>query len=586
MTVATGNERGFSLITVVILIAMLTAVLFGYVALTQVELSTTKSSMGSVQGFYAAEAGLNVRAELIRQEFLGYNLPTGSSPEDPTGQLPCESGLDYGSGDFQCLFHGLDERVVRTYVEEAPTNPASIVIPRGEAYQNLHAAEYAYDVFSAAIGPDDRTEAVLEVGFKSRLVPMFQFAAFYDKDLEILPGPDMTLEGPVHANGDLYLGSHGVLTIEGQVTTAGDLYHGRKNTDDCQNGDAQVYDPANPQSLPPCNITDTRRLINDADVAGFNGQIMMHVDELTVPPPEEFDPVPGNLYWDRADLRVVFNLDTGDVEVRDPDNNVEVGTTTDLGNCGSAWSSNSFFNNREGANIRMLEIDMEDLINCIHDDFLLGTTRLDDTTQGGLVFYLTVEGPNSGGLNDYGVRVRNGDTLAADDAGAPDINGLTIVSDQAVYVQGSYNSVDKVPAAVMADSINILSNAWDDLAQDWTQRGASATTVNAAFLAGTDTTGGIEGAGGQGGAYNGGLENYPRFHENWSGVTFTYRGSFVSLDNARHVNGAWVYGSPQYTAPNRNWRYDTDFNDPSALPPLSPRFVLLKQELFVREFAF
>jgi hypothetical protein len=50
------------------------------------------------------------------------------------------------------------------------------------------------------------------------------------------------------------------------------------------------------------------------------------------------------------------------------------------------------------------------------------------------------------------------------------------------------------------------------------------------------------------------------------------------------VNGAWHYGSPQYTAPNRDWGYDTDFNSAENLPPLSPRFVYLKQELFVREF--
>ena len=146
-----SNERGFALVTVLILLAMLTAVLFGYVALTQVELSTTKSSMGSVRGFYAAEAGLNVRGELIRQEFLGYNLPSGSSPDDPSGQLPCDGNLDPGSGDYQCVMFSFEDREVRTYVEEGANNPASIVIPRGEAYQNLHAAEYEYNVFSAAL---------------------------------------------------------------------------------------------------------------------------------------------------------------------------------------------------------------------------------------------------------------------------------------------------------------------------------------------------------------------------------------------------------------------------------------------------
>lgn len=165
------------------------------------------------------------------------------------------------------------------------------------------------------------------------------------------------------------------------------------------------------------------------------------------------------------------------------------------------------------------------------------------------------------------------------------VQGLTIVSDQAAYTWGHYNSVNKIPAAILADTFNPLSGNWNDAnSNNWSARGAVNTTFNAAVLAGTDTTGGIDGAGGQGGAYNGGLENYPRFHENWSGRTFTYRGSFVSLETPRHQAGAWSYGSPQYTAPGRNWDYDTDFNDAANLPPLSPRFVYLRQELFVRDF--
>ena len=161
------------------------------------------------------------------------------------------------------------------------------------------------------------------------------------------------------------------------------------------------------------------------------------------------------------------------------------------------------------------------------------------------------------------------------------------MTDQAIYVQGDYNAVNKKPAAFLADSLNVLSNNWNDTNSTGPLSGrtASDTTIYAAFLAGTDTTGGVEGPGGQDrDSYNGGLENYPRFHENWTGETLTYLGSFVSLNKPRHVDGAWAYGGAQYTAPRRNWGYDTDFNDAANLPPLSPRFVYLRQELFVRRF--
>jgi len=81
------------------------------------------------------------------------------------------------------------------------------------------------------------------------------------------------------------------------------------------------------------------------------------------------------------------------------------------------------------------------------------------------------------------------------------------------------------------------------------------------------------------------VENFMRLHENWNGtVTLTYRGSFVSLSAPRHVAGLWIQGAPQSTVPNRDWNYDTDFEDPELLPPLSPQFVYLRQELFLRRF--
>jgi hypothetical protein len=278
------------------------------------------------------------------------------------------------------------------------------------------------------------------------------------------------------------------------------------------------------------------------------------------------------------------------VQVRLADGTTDAGATAALAGCaGAAEHDDDFFNNREGTLIEMLDVDVRELLDCIHVNALMdGGKQLDDASEGGLVWHFSVDGPDSGTVNNYGVRVRNGNELASAEAGAPALRGLTIVTDQAIYVQGHYNRVDKKPAAFLADSLNVLSGNWNDANSDGPLAGRvpTATTINAAFLAGTDTTGGVEGAGGQDdGEYNGGLENYPRFHENWNhAVTLTYVGSFVSLNNPRHVDGPWVYGEPSYTAPVRNWSYDEDFNSAENLPPLSPRFVYLRQELFVRQF--
>ncbi|MCC6220933.1 MAG: pilus assembly PilX N-terminal domain-containing protein [Deltaproteobacteria bacterium] len=588
------KDKGFVLVSTMLLITVLLAMMGAYFTTTRVELATTRSTHNSIKGFYAAEAGLNLRAEEIRQVFVGYNRPDGTSP---TEDEACE-GSNLGSGDFACEVFDVGNHLATTYITEEPDNPIITTIPPGERYQNLNAQEYRYTVRSVASNSATEVEAILDLKFKSRLVPLFQFVAFYNKDLEILPGPTMNLSGPVHTNGDLYLNAETALNITGQVTTAGSLFRGRKNTNLCNSKPVTVKDPINPLSLvPSCS---TRVTITNSQIVPYNGMIQMDVTSLTVPEPEALDADPGRIYWDKADLRIVLELDVGNnpigIQVRNNDDTIDNAKTTDLNTCPGLISGKvvntgiSFFNNREGKLIRMLEIDMVGLLNCIDDESLFGAGKgLDDDSEGGIVFHFTVKGPDSASTaNNYGVRIRNADQLQGA-SGSPLVKGMTVVSDQAVYTHGHYNRTNKIPAAILADSINILSTNWNlndaaSLNPDTNTRIAANTTVYTAILAGTDTTGDIEGVGGQGGAYNGGLENYPRFHEKWTSKTLTYRGSFVSLNLPRHVSGKWIYGNPQYQAPNRNWDYDTDFNDAAKLPPLTPRFVYLSQELFVREW--
>jgi len=594
------QEHGHILLLTYLLLGALLAMIGAYATIVDIELATTKHSRDSATGFYAAEAGLNLRAKEIRDIFVGYNRPEGVSPAEINA---CE-GANLGTGDFACSSMVMNNRDVISYVTEEPGNPIMLTIPPGELYQNLNAQEYRYSVRSISYNSQDNTEAILELRFKSRLVPLFQFVAFYDKDLEILPGPTMTLSGPIHTNGDLYLNANNALHIAGQVTTAGSLYRGRKNDATCNSSQVTVINPNNPLALlPSC---PTRTLIPQSTLPPWNNMIQIDVDEVTVPAPEALDPTPGQIYWSNADLRLQLRLNGSNVPITDgnsptgiyvmeADGTVHNTRTQLLHSCDGPIDdhvvgySHSFYNNREGSNIRMLELDMLNLLNCLYETNWLDEGKgLDDTSEGGLVFHFSVNGPNSNNINDYGVRIRNAAELQSDIDDAPLVRGMTVVTNQAIYTHGHYNMTNKIPAAILSDSFNVLSVNWNlndsTSTQGVNNRVAANTTINAALLTGTDSTGNQEGAGGQGGAYNGGLENYPRLHENWDGRALNYRGSFVSLNTPIRVNGNWQYGNPQYTAPIRNWDYDTDFNDASNLPPLSPRFVYLRQELFVRDF--
>jgi hypothetical protein len=154
--------------------------------------------------------------------------------------------------------------------------------------------------------------------------------------------------------------------------------------------------------------------------------------------------------------------------------------------------------------------------------------------------------------------------------------GLTIASENPMYTNGDFNSSNKKPAALMADAITFLSNSWDDGLSTGSKdfRPAGGTTVNASYLTGNTKTTSTN--------YNGGFENLPRFLETWSGVDFNWSGSAVNLWYSKQAAGDW--SGAYYTPPNRNWKYDTDLDDPNKLPPETPAIRVFQRVGWKQQF--
>lgn len=746
------SEGGYSLVVTVAMLLILSTLLISAAVVSKVNSASTTASSKSNSGFFGAEAGLNIRAKEIRNKFEGFNRPAGVSPSSWNDCADGSSTND-GSGDFQCGVVNFQGQDVLTYVEEDAANPSSIIVPNGEKFEGLSAQEYRYDLVSIAKDSQDLPTAMLEMSFKSRVVPLFQFAVFYENDADFTVPPNMTLNGRVHSNADLYLNTawnQYTLRINGQVTTGGTLYRGDKADRGSQQCRGTVVIPTlggTDQNL-NCTSTTSIQAYNNgtttpSDISTWDGAIKTDIPKLEVPQPDFLDPAPGSLYWDSADLRVVLDVSGGagnyEIQIRDQDGSVNTSLTSKLNNSCSVLedttltsaatatdfdglaladtsefagdeqeiflsingdshnkvlkavnggtidishqlgatapvgstvrravvsSSDTFFNYREkhgatggtqGQEITMLNVDMQALLDCVHEEELMKfaggtlTKPINEDSDGGLVWFFTVldgstkpdlTGSTSQVGSTYGIRIFNGEHLISTDSTAPMVKGLTVVSDEAVYVRGDYNLNDDDPtttgiteewrpAAVMSDSVNVLSNAWnldDSNGRSYNssglpstiiyyndgakRRSAVETTVNAAFLSGTEITGGANGAATQNNNINsGGVNNFPRFHEHWGdtnvsaggqdcdavyGTTqtrhcFNYRGSFVSLNEPRRVNsdfcGSYNAGNCNiYTPPVRNWDYDTRFNDAANLPPLTPRAVYLRQELFRRDF--
>jgi type II secretory pathway pseudopilin PulG len=264
----------------------------------------------------------------------------------------------------------------------------------------------------------------------------------------------------------------------------------------------------------------------------------------------------------------------------------------------------AIYDKREGDNVRVITLDVGAIATAYSASKILDNVGASD----GLTFYIqdtsakrdstgapilqTPQHPTlPGALPDgtvtstsaRGVKLINGATLPYN---ATNKTGFTVVSPNSVYIQGDYNTgttatlkpasntatsytppndtpspvvsgYNRAPAAVVGDAVKILSNAWTDAKSTSTGPNgsgptASNTTVNCAIVAGNVPT--------VSGEYSGGIENFARFLEDWSGGKyFTVYGSLALLYNSAWSTQPWSLA--RYSPPNRRWYYDPLLQD-------------------------
>ena len=160
--------------------------------------------------------------------------------------------------------------------------------------------------------------------------------------------------------------------------------------------------------------------------------------------------------------------------------------------------------------------------------------------------------------------------------------GLTVASENPVYIQGDYNApggsvagAGTVASSVAADAVTLLSDNWNDVNSyigpyNNGLRNAVSTQYRVAIIAGKQIPFAIPPGEGQVDfGTDGGLHNFLRYIENWGGDTLTYEGSLVSFYFSRQAIG--LYKGTPYSPPSRTYAFDSTFtNGPSWLPPRTP----------------
>jgi hypothetical protein len=188
------------------------------------------------------------------------------------------------------------------------------------------------------------------------------------------------------------------------------------------------------------------------------------------------------------------------------------------------------------------------------------------------------------------LKLVNGSTIAMGTCNSVPC-GLTIVSENPVYIQGDYNNPGlntaftgaSVGASVIADAVTLLSNKWNDVnsfafpyLSNTDRRVASDTTYRLAISGGKGMPFKLPtvGAPPQDFGTDGGTHNFLRYLEDWGGGapagTLWYEGSIVSMYYSHQAVGTYKCCNTVYSPPTRAYQFDTNFLTPNLLPPLTP----------------
>ncbi len=439
----------------------------------------------------------------------------------------------------------------RTYVDRLA---AASYVPLQSQYAGLYGLASTYRVISNArmLKTPYAIDAAIKQEVQLASIPVFQFAIFYSMDLEINPGPNMNITGRVHGNSAIYLQPVNTLTFESHVTAAGAI-----NT---------IKSPLDPsvRSLGSSKVVFKGE--HDANLSTLNLPIGTNNSPaavqaiLDVPPDTELASslMGQQRYHNKADLILLVSNDT--VVAKSGTFN-SFGTTIPWSEVTNFLSTNiSFYNKREAKTIKTSELDVGRLKTWSQTNNSLRSVLGRDVRQIYVADFRT-----QSGSTESGVRVKNGQTL-------PSL-GLTVATPNPLYVQGNFNApaanlgttntANSLPASLVADAITILSTNWSDAnaGSSISSRTAGNTTVNAALLGGIVASNGTN--------YSGGVENFPRFLENWSNKTLAYNGSMVVMFYSRTATAPWG-GSDVYSPPTRQWTFDLNFLDATRLPPGTP----------------
>jgi hypothetical protein len=252
--------------------------------------------------------------------------------------------------------------------------------------------------------------------------------------------------------------------------------------------------------------------------------------------------------------------------------------------------TNTFSDKRENqVNMYVSEIDVADYAAWLGtNEYIVGggaTVGKFSSTAPPTILYVA-DRRNVGSTKLSVVRLVNGARLPYNGG-----RGFSVATPNPLYVKDRYNVTADgihyallpdsttnngtcVPAALLSDSITILSSAFNDrTSATTTGHASSSNVVNAAII-----TGNVPSTGTTETTFSGGVHNLMRMLEDWTNDKLILNTSIVVLFASEMATNQFRNPigwnppaiNPYYKPPTRQWGFDPNFYDPAKQPPGVP----------------
>jgi hypothetical protein len=593
------QSGGFALIMVLILVAVSLAILAASMNRSQTVSILNQHNVDLSVCSVAAEAAVEKAYARMAFDFQSYGVGVVSN-NWAAGVYGNNIPNSYeGSFWSNFIFSDAQGNTGKTYVRQIGTYGGNLP----SAYEGLYAAAGSpiYRIISNVQRTNSSTGVIgtAQEDVLLALVPLNTWAIFYNGQLEFSQCATMIVNGRTHANGPIYVGTSASLTFSNGVSSTMTLTAPGMDGQANYGTNWHTYFSAKPgyttnvaSVTVSLNMTNSHSLIDIPPVSELpssisGGQRLYNQAQMVL--------LVTNTFGGSTNPTVMLRIQTsinGAVPGNDASPTTLLYTNASpavlLTNLPFLSLTNSPYDQREYKTNILTQIDIGKFSSWIATNSAV-QAKLPATSQQYPTILYVADRRNASATTLPSVRLVNGAQLPYNNR-----LGFSVATQNPLYVLGNYNiqtnsggsqsvNIDSttytVPAALMSDSLTILSELWTDDQSYQTYSTSSGTfdatnmTINAAIVTGTMPSTGTNDT-----TFSGGVHNLPRLLEDWSSKNLWLNTSILRLWDSKMATNQFRNPSgfnptpvnPYYNPPTRHYSFDLNFLDPTKVPPGIP----------------